>query len=392
MIDKPVAVDVFSGPGGLTEGFRQAGFTVTVAVDSDKHACKTYRRNHRKTRVIEKDMYSVSGQEILDASVGVANHDLIDVVMGGPPCRGLSSANSRSRGEENPYNRLFWEFVRLVGEIKPNVYVIENVKSLYNFNSGLFKDQIIAALDDLGYSSAAFVLCAASFGVPQLRMRTFIIGTKRDAAIGQFQMSSPTHGPNLQRYVTVAEAISDLPLIPEGGGGASVTSYIAAPRTYYQDRLREDCAWLHNHMTSKSGPTIVERFRQLPEGGNWADIADLLRQSGDYEQIANTHSGIYRRLKWHEPAYTMVNPRKSMYVHPEQNRLLSVREVARLQSFSDRYIFEGALNSMQQQVADAVPVFLGKTVAQRVKKCLFPRVHLVSIAEKPSLNARSGCT
>lgn len=371
---QPTAVDIFCGPGGLTEGFRRAGFRVAASLDSDRYSCMTYRHNHRKTRLLEKNVYSVTGADILDAATSAGIEDnQIDVLIGGPPCKGLSMANSRSRRVGNPHNKLIWEFVRLVSEIRPKAYVIENVKSLYFFNSGRFKSEIISALDKFGYKSVCFVLNAADFGVPQFRRRTFIVGTHTDDSIREFNPPAPTHGSDLDRYVTVSEAINDLPPIAQGGGGRNTMDYAVPPKTEYQGMLRDGCSRVYNHVTTRSTPAVVERFRMLRQGGNWMDIANLLQQNGEYLKISKTHKNIYRRMELHKPAYTIVNPRKSMYVHPRQNRLLSVREVARLQSFSDRYVFKGTLHSMQQQIADTVPVFIGKAVARRLKQCLFPR-------------------
>lgn len=361
----PVAIDIFCGPGGLSEGFRKAGFNVAVAVDADREATATYKRNH-KTVVINRKISQISADDIFDVAVR-NGHSQIDVVIGGPPCRGISQANQRSAGYGNPHNKLFWSYVNLVCKIKPKAFVLENVAQLYYFDSGKFLARLEKRFRKHGYTTFKAILNAADYGVPQLRRRTFLVGT-----LGQeFTFPRPTFVQS--NYVTVRDAIGDLPSLDNEYRDSEVMDYLHTPFSDYQVKMRRGSKLLYNHVTTRSRAEVVKRFRRIPPGYNWKKIKDLLRKNAGYKLINRTHSCLYRRFLPSHPSSSLANPRKNLYIHPYEDRILSVREVARLQSFSDKYIFEGGLASMQQQVADAVPVLLARAVASSLRKTCFKK-------------------
>lgn len=360
-----VAVDVYSGAGGLTEGFKLAGFEVAVAVDNDEYVEQTYKFNHPEVHFIRGKVENINGDKILDlvAKKGFLG---VDVLIGGPPCQAFSFANTQSGGIENPLSNGVWEFLRLIKEIKPTVFVMENVLGLRSKRNGHVSAQIVEKTQQLGYESKSEPLCAVDFGVPQKRRRTFVFGTKLKAPLGVVSNRK-------KATLKVSTAISDLPPLPEGGGGSEIADYEKKPQNRYQSLMRENSPKLLNHTTSKSGsidPNVIERFKRIPQGKSlndvWPKLPSNLKEGIACVQTGYVHSNIYRRLRWREPAPTIVHVRKAVLLHPFQDRLLSVREAARLQSFFDRYRFFGSVSREYQQVADAVPVFMANGIADKV--------------------------
>jgi len=367
------AIDLFSGPGGMSEGFSKAGFKVICALDTNKLAAKSYKINHKYTVFINEKIEDVQSEKILDIAFN-KGYDTIDLIMGGPPCQGFSMANMRSRTLDNPKNSLPHHFIRLVRDIKPKYFVMENVPGLLTLAKGEIKDKFIGEFRKIGYHVEYRVLNSVYYGVPQKRERVFFIGSRENKHPIFFppHITLPpgqTSFSNFKPFVTVWDAISDLPRIGDGGGGRNIDVYHSKPKNYYQKMMREGRtapnSKLFNHVSTRSSEGVVERFKHIPPGGNWAYIPEkLLKTNGKYKRLDRTHSHIYRRLHPDKPAPTIANFRKAMLQHPYENRILSVREAARLQSFPDGYIFQGGISSMQQQVADAVPVLLAEAVAR----------------------------
>lgn len=360
-----VAVDLFSGAGGLTQGFKMAGFNILVAVDIDESAKETYTFNHPNVEFIHDDMKKITGDRILDL-VARKGFSGVDVLIGGPPCQAFSFANRHSGGLENPHSSGVWEFLRLIEEIKPTVFVMENVLGIKSRGNGHISAQIEEKARRLGYQVENASLFAADFGVPQNRKRTFLFGSKLKARV---HFSEGKKRPPLN----VSMAISDLPPLPDGGGGSEVVDYYTKPRNKYQKMMRKNSSKLFNHVTSKSGsrdPNVVERFRHIPQGKSlndiWLTLPSYLKEGIVCVQKGIVHSNIYRRLCWDKPAPTIVHVRKAVLLHPLQHRLLSVREAARLQSFFDSYRFFGSVSRQYQQVADAVPVLMANAIAKDV--------------------------
>jgi len=346
-----IGVDLFAGAGGMSLGARQAGVDVRLAVELDPHAAETYERNHTETRVVRADIADVERIE-------VAGNGCPSVLFGGPPCRGFSTSNQRTRGKSNPLNWLFLHCIRQVRGWRPDWVVLENVKGILETEGGAFLEAICAELHAAGYAVCHWLLNAADYGVPQHRWRVFIIGALA-GVLPERPASSAADPP------TVWQAIADLPLL---GNGADEDwlPYRSAARHKYTRRLRGRRKGCTGHLVTRSAPHIIERYKHVPPGGNWEAIPPRLLTT--YSDRSGCHTGIYHRLRRGAPSVVVGNYRKNMLIHPTQDRGLSVREAARLQSFPDWYEFCGSIGFQQQQVGNAVPPGLARAVFEQLLK------------------------
>jgi DNA (cytosine-5)-methyltransferase 1 len=364
---KPVAIDLFSGAGGLSEGFAMAGFHVAATVEKDRFAAETQRYNHTRwkqyrTRVLNNDLRDPAAVISRLHAEGI---EAVDAIIGGPPCQGFSRSNMRTRNRENPDNQLFRSFVSVVAAFEPEVVVLENVADLASFDNGRVVDKIILALQSANYDVDMAVLNAVNFGVPQKRKRVFFIGTRQKIPI-RFPEAEITDPAN---FISVWDAISDLPSLKNGNVVDEMPYRSDATLTDYQKKMRNKKSnRVYNNLVTRNGPLVVERHSFIPQGGNWRNIPDELMNN--YSNKERCHQWIYRRLPEDEPAVVITNFRKNMLIHPRENRGLSVREAARLQSFPDDFIFLGGIGAQQQQVANAVPPLLARSVAKSVRKML----------------------
>lgn len=364
---KPIAIDLFAGAGGLSEGFRQGGVTVAASVERDAHAAETQRRNHTyrkriRTEVINEDVQAVPAER-LRVAIARLGHTIPDVIMGGPPCQGFSRSNMYTRDLVNPLNRLYKDFLRVVSQLYPTVVVIENVADLVKFAQGKIDKQIITGLQELGYEVQREILNAVDYGVPQKRKRVFFIGSRLRR---RFAFPNPTVDG---RKITVWEAISDLPSLPNGHSIDELPYGTPKPMSAYQRKMRRGSGrTIQGNLVTKNSELVVQRYRHIPQGGNWRYIPDELMYN--YANKDRCHEWIYLRLREDKPAVTIINFRKSMLIHPREDRGLSVREAARLQSFPDHFIFCGSIGFQQQQVADAVPPLLSRGIALAIRRHL----------------------
>lgn len=358
---RPVAVDLFSGAGGLSLGFIRAGFEVASWLEIDPQTAETLRANHPRINfefdpVINADIQTVSAREIEKRLLQIGA-TRVDVLVGGPPCKGYSRTNRQTRTKENPLNYLYLHYLRLARALRPRMIVMENVSDICSFEGGEVVEDIHSELDCMGYTVHPIqTLNAIDFGAPQVRNRTIIVAHQR-----RLQFEYPA--PNNNAPVSVWDAISDLPKV---GNGNLVDElpYSTLAATSYQRQLRGNLDRVSNNFVTRNGPLVLERYKHIPAGGNWRDIPDELMQN--YADKARCHSWIYRRLPPELPSVTITNFRKNMLIHPFEHRGLSVREAARLQSFPDSYIFKGTINQQQQQVADAVPPMMAEALARQV--------------------------
>lgn len=362
---KPVAVDLFSGAGGLSEGFRQAGFLVAASVESDPHAAETQRRNHARgrhprTEVLPERIQDTPSTRIAEicARAGAARPH---VVMGGPPCQGFSRSNRQTRNMDNPDNHLFRDFLRVVKGLDPEAVVLENVADVTFFEGGAVASEIRSSLEDLDYEVCPGVLDASLYGVPQRRRRLFFVAVRRGALYSVPQ-------PETTRPVSLWDAIGDLPELPNGHTADEMPYRAYDHLTTYQTARRNGKPTVRNNVVSRNMDYVVERYQYIPQGGNWENIPEHLMRN--YADRSRCHQWIYRRLPADEPSITIMNYRKNMLIHPYQDRGLSVREAARIQSFDDDYVFHGTLMSQQQQVANAVPPLLARAVARSLRHAL----------------------
>lgn len=349
-----IAVDIFSGAGGMSIGAKLAGITPILAVEYDKHAADTYARNHPKATVLQQDICTVSPSEYINEAPFL--------LFGGPPCQGFSIANTKTRNLENPNNSMFKEYLRFVRELKPQWFVFENVQGFKSFQKGNFALHVENELRSLGYETSSAVLDSSDFGVPQCRKRFFIIGNKKNNK-GQSKKFDFLK-LSKKEPVSVKEALLDLPLMKNGEKEKS-KRYRTKAHSKYSKLMRLDSSKATQNFLTKNKAHIVERYKVIKEGENWK-AAQKHGYLDSYSSTKHTHSGIYKRLEWDKPSVTIANYRKSMLIHPKEHRGLSLREAARLQSFPDDFEFEGPLSYQQQQVGNAVPPLLAQVVFEEI--------------------------
>ena len=347
---KKIAVDIFSGAGGLSVGAQMIGIETILAVEYCQHAASTYQKNHKKTKVLNDDIKNINPLEY------TAKNPFI--LFGGPPCQGFSIANTKTRTLNNPNNWMFKEYLRFVKDLEPEWFLFENVVGFKSFNKGEFAKEVENDLNNLGYKISSSVLCASDFGVPQRRKRFFIIGNKNGK---KFDFKSLKK----QSGISVKDAISDLPSL-KNGEQLLIGDYKPDVNNSYLKIMRKKSKQPLQNIVSKNKEHIIERYKYIKQGQNWQAIPKELLSN--YSSTVNMHSGIYKRLDENLPTVTIANYRKSMLIHPTENRGLSLREAARLQSFPDDFNFEGLLSYQQQQVGNAVPPLLAKVIFAKIKE------------------------
>ena len=350
MKSRIIGVDLFAGAGGMSLGAEKAGIDVRLAIEKDSFAAATYKANHPNTHVLEEDI-----REVKVIPVKVAK-GATKVLFGGPPCQGFSISNTRTRSSENPGNWLFREFIRIASIWEPDWVVLENVKGIEQLDQGDFLMKIVRGFRGLGYACSWFTLNAADFGVPQVRNRFFLIGSKHGIHLDAPQKLCAT-------AVTVRDAIVDLPTLMNGAD-IDVLPYKENAISLYAKQMRGRHKKCSGHLVSRNSALVVKRYSYVPQGGNWVDIPDEMM--GSYTDKKRCHTGIYKRLREDSPSVVLGNYRKNMLIHPTEDRGLSVREAARLQSFPDSYVFKGNLGAKQQQVGNAVPPKLAEAVFKSI--------------------------
>jgi DNA (cytosine-5)-methyltransferase 1 len=378
-------VDLFSGAGGITLGLANAGFNVVFCADLDEGCEATHKRNFPSIPFGRVAIEKLKGPDIL-RQTGLRRGEL-DLLIGGPPCQGFSIIGQREIWD--PRNGLFREFIRIADELKPKCVVIENVTGLATLAAGQVLADIRDAFREAGYNIECAELLAAQYGVPQMRWRMFFIGWRLDQEKkGGFPQ--PTHGqagigdlvPNrtltlaeCAGFVTIREAIGDLPVIQAGQVGAK---YRRGPKGSYQEAMREGALpTVANHYAPRLSAQNIGRLRALKPGQDWRDLPRHLLPGGMQRALRKDHTRRYRRMQWLGIARTIItrfrDPKSGEYTHPEQHRTISIREAARIQSFPDWFIFEGSYSRQYDQVGNAVPPLLAKAVGMELREMLSGR-------------------
>lgn len=357
-------VDLFCGAGGLSEGFRQAGFHVVAANDYDEAAAATFERTHRETKFLHGKIQDLSVAQFRKAA-GLKSGEL-DVLVGGPPCQGYSVYNHQ-RGMHDERSSLYLEYLRIVEGLLPRWIVLENVTGITSAGEGAAVNAIASGLNNLGYQVEAKILKAEQFGVPQERRRIIFVGNRVGEPI---VWPTPTHGSGLLPFVTVKDAIGDLPKLHNGGSGDGLP-YACDPFSAYQVEMRRKAgSAVTNHLAPKLSQINLQRMLHIPPGGSWRDIPVDLLPSGMKRAKRSDHTKRYGRLMWDGLSSTILTKcdvHWGAYIHPEQDRSLTVREAARLQSFPDWFQFEGARTEQYVQVGNAVPPRLGFALAKAIE-------------------------
>ena len=339
-------LDLFSGAGGLSLGFKLAGFNIIGAIDFNLDAIKTHEKNFYKSLSIHADITTISEGFIKE------NFKNVDVIIGGPPCQGFSNANKWQKLEDDPRNKLFFEFIKFVEVLKPRVVLIENVKGILTKNGGFARKSIATILEKHGYRVSFSTLTASDYGVPQKRTRAFFVATLENV----FKFETLIKG---ERVYTVKDAISDLYLL-ERNHNLKLNSSTNKLALFLRDSKS-----ITNHEPKYPNEEVMNRIKLVPQGGNWKDVPASLWKI----QRNNRHSSAYKRLDENSPSIT-IDTGHMNYFHPLFNRVPTVRESARLQSFPDSFVFEGSITSQYRQVGNAVPPLLSLAIANEIKKLL----------------------
>lgn len=347
---KHTVLDLFCGCGGISLGFQLAGFDIIGGVDNNEYATKTFAHNFTKAKVLCTDITTITDEQIID------KYNKVDVIVGGPPCQGFSSANRWQKESDDPRNKLFFEYLRFVKVLNPKVVMIENVRGLLSRDNGYAKERIITLLSEMGYSVNVSILDAAEYGVPQNRKRAIFVAIRKDFRDEIFNFENLKKQPK----VTVSDAISELYDFEQQKGE------IATPKATnkYLQYIHGKSKIVSNHEIKYPAEIVQKRISYVPQGGNWQDVpTELWPNSRE-----NRHSSAYKRLDPKAQSCTIdTGNAHSNYFHPIFNRIPTVRESARLQSFNDDFIFVGPRGSQYRQVGNAVPPLLAKAVAAEIK-------------------------
>ncbi len=350
MEEKLKVIDLFSGCGGFSYGFESAGFHVVLGVDNDKAALETFKSNHANSKTLLADLHKDSAiDEIVESVKGHA----IDVIIAGPPCQGFSLTGSREQNDER--NKLFYAVFKLAKRLNPKAVIIENVPGLAILYNGKAKEAILTEFKKLKFTSNFKVLFAPDFEVPQIRKRIFFVGLKEE--FGTFEFPKEVLNPN--NYNTTSIAISDLPSL-EADLGKEEAKYDRKPQNEYQKKMRSKSNTLYNHVGTKHTEHVINVISQVPEGGNHKDLPPGVGDSRKFNEA-------WTRYHSNKPSKTIDTGHRNHF-HYKYNRVPTVRENARLQSFPDCFVFFGTRTQQNKQVGNAVPPLLGYHVAKQLLK------------------------
>lgn len=341
-------IDLFCGCGGMSRGFEMAGFDPVLAVDMWADAVKTYNHNSEKNVAVCLDVHNLTREE-LKRRVGEFSN--VVGIIGGPPCQGFSTVGKREI--DDPRNRLYLEYCRIVKEVSPEFFVIENVKGLMTLNNGAVRDDIERRFSAMGYHVSYEVLNAADYGIPQNRKRVFFVGIRT----GSFSFPKKH-----SKILSASEGISDLPSGDGWDGESKISAYTAAPKNAFQKAMRGSEKILKNHDFTKHSQQTIDVISRIPDGGSIRDLPP------EYWQIRK-YNKAFERMGSDRPANTVDTGHRN-YFHYGEPRIPTVRENARLQSFPDSFEFLGTRGSQYKQVGNAVPPLLAYAVACEILKSL----------------------
>lgn len=341
---KLTAIDLFSGCGGFSYGFQQAGFHVILGVDNTEIALKTFKKNHNDSKTLLLDLHE---DESIDKIVESKGEYKIDVIIAGPPCQGFSLTGARNESDKR--NTLFNAVFKLAKRVNPKAIIIENVPGLLNLYKGKAKKEIIELCEEMGYNCNPRLLYAPDYGVPQIRKRVFFVAIKKE--LGIFEFPEPTHKP--EEYIGCKDAIGDLPSLVSDLGNEDMY-YDKKAFSQYQETMRNGNKVLKNHLGTQHTEHVINVISQVPEGGNHKDLPSGVGDSRKFNEA-------WTRYHSRKPSKTIDTGHRNHF-HYKWNRVPSVRENARLQSFPDQFIFLGNKTEQYRQVGNAVPPLLGKVL------------------------------
>ena len=347
MNSKKYMIDLFSGCGGLSHGFEQAGFECILGIDYDQPALDTFAYNHPHAQAIKLDLSSEESIQRIVKEVGEKN---IDLIVAGPPCQGFSLTGTRNENDKR--NTLFYSVFKLAAIVKPKYIIIENVPGIATLYQGKARKAILEEFDKLGYTCSEKLLYAPDYGIPQIRKRMFFVGVLGEDV---FEFPSATHDKS--NYVTCEQAISDLPSLKDDLG-KEITDYSCEPSSEYQKIMRDGADRLYNHVGTSHTDLVVSVIKQVPEGGNHKDLPEGVGTSRKFNEA-------WTRYHSQKPSKTIDTGHRNHF-HYRWHRVPTARENARLQSFPDRFHFVGPKTQQYKQIGNAVPPMLGYVLGKKI--------------------------
>ena len=348
-------IDLFAGVGGLSYGFSKIDdFNIIAANEIEKDISIAYALNHPNVKMLNCDITELTEDRIFEA-IGDAK---IDLIVGGPPCQSYSTLGKRQMDDRA---NLFMQYKRILSIVRPQAFVFENVVGILSMDKGKLFKNIQAQFAELGYELKYQVLDAVNFGVPQHRERVILVGY---LGKNPFEFPLPTHGEGLQPYVTLRDAIGDLPVLQSG---ESKFEYQGEITNDFLQFVRASGYNLTEHTAPKNGEHLIRIMQALKDGQCKNDLPEVIRPKSGY---GNT----YAKLWWDRPSTTITRnfacPSSSRCIHPRDSRAMSIREGARQQSFPDDYQFYGSDGMKRLEIGNAVPPLLSMAIANKVKEML----------------------
>ena len=348
---KFTVLDLFCGCGGLSLGFYNAGYDILLGVDNNDTALQTFRENHGHAESMNLDLSEDKSINEIRKKIG-AN---VDVIVAGPPCQGFSLTGPRKF--DDPRNKLYLSVIKAVKTFKPEAFIIENVPGLATLYGGKIRNEIIKRFMKMDYTVVSEVICAADYGVPQLRRRIFFVGMKKK--YGEYRFPKKTN--NEKNYICCSEAIDDLPS-REKELGPEIDDYNGEPHSDYQIMMRKGSSKIYNHVAANHTDIVKKVISLVPEGCNYKHLPKGVGENRKFHEA-------WTRYHSKKPSKTIDTGHRHHF-HYKYNRVPTVRESARLQSFPDKFRFHGNKSQQNAQVGNAVPPLMAKSIAKELKKCL----------------------
>lgn len=350
-LNSPTVIDLFCGCGGISKGFVDSGYRVLLGIDHDEASLNTFNANIRGAKGISIDLFD---RKFVETIQGMLGNQSVDVIVAGPPCQGFSLTGPRRFDDER--NRLYLAVFEAVRSLRPKAFVIENVKGMKTLYNGEIKDEIVRRFRELGYRvPEPRILCAADYGVPQIRERLFFVGLRED--FGDFEYPVPSH--NSRTYITCEQAIGDLPS-RETELGEEDDLHLDPPQSPYQKKMRKNTAHLFNHVATRHTDYVKSVIRLVPAGGNYKDLPPGVGVSRRFNEAWTRYDG-------NKPSRTIDTGHRNHF-HYKYDRVPTIRENARLQSFPDDFIFTGTKTQQNRQVGNAVPPLLAEAIGRQLLK------------------------
>lgn len=348
-------MDLFAGVGGLSYGFSMLPeFNIVAANEIEKDIATAYSLNHPGVPMLNCDINSLTEEKINE----VLNGRKVDILVGGPPCQSYSTAGKR---QMDARANLFLQYKRILQIVQPEAFVFENVVGILSMDKGNLFKRVQAEFNNIGYNLRYKVLNAVNYGVPQQRERVILVGFKGD---NPFEYPEATHGNGKKPFVTLKDALGDLPVIKSG---ESATEYAKEADNDFLAFVRNAGDTLTEHKAPNNGAHLIKIMETLKDGQSKDDLPEVIRPKSGY---GNT----YAKLWWEKPSTTITRnfacPSSARCIHPRDSRAMSIREGARLQSFPDNYVFYGADGMKRLEIGNAVPPLLSIAIAKQMVKAM----------------------